>query len=77
MKKKGLKTMSSVMTRRDRCYLIARRMRRLSLTQAGFAWHHLAEHIERKPKSVLGWATIPPRQWNRSSKPKMSPTGDG
>lgn len=39
--------MSSVTTRRDRCYLIARRMRRLSLKQAGFAWHHLAEHIER------------------------------
>jgi hypothetical protein len=39
--------MSHVLTRRDRCYLIARRAARLSPPQAAAAWFHLAEHVER------------------------------
>lgn len=42
-----MKTMSSVMTRRDRCYLIGRRGLRLTSYQAVKAWFHLADQIER------------------------------
>lgn len=42
-----MKTMSSVLTRRDRCYIIGRRAFRLTASQAQFAWWHLAELIER------------------------------
>jgi hypothetical protein len=42
-----MKTMSSVFTRRDRCHLIGRRAGRLNMWEAGHAWLHLAEKIER------------------------------
>lgn len=42
-----MKTMSSVLTRRDRCYLFGRRAFKLNPNQAQFAWWHLAELIER------------------------------
>lgn len=41
-----MKTMSSITTRRDRCYLIGRRAQRLSPAQAADAWQRLAEKVE-------------------------------
>lgn len=41
-----MKTISSVQTRRDRCYLIGRRAQRLSPAQAADAWFRLARKLE-------------------------------
>lgn len=41
-----MKTMASVLTRRDRCYLIGRRAFRLSPAQAAAAWFHFAGKVE-------------------------------
>lgn len=41
-----MKTISSVLTRRDRCYLFARSANRLNPAQAAAAWFHLAQKIE-------------------------------
>jgi hypothetical protein len=46
-----MKTMSSVTTRRDRCYLIGRRGQRLSPAQAAAAWFHVSEKIEAMGES--------------------------
>lgn len=49
-----MKTFSSVHTRRDRCYLFARRAVRLTPPQAAEAWYKLSEMIEE-----LGAKDIP------------------
>jgi hypothetical protein len=41
-----MKTLSSVLTRRDRCYLFARRASRLTPPQAAEAWYALADKVE-------------------------------
>jgi acyl transferase domain-containing protein len=41
-----MKTLSSVLTRRDRCYLFGRRGQAMSPPQAAAAWFHLSERIE-------------------------------
>jgi hypothetical protein len=41
-----MKTLSSVLTRRDRCYLFGRRAQKMTPPQAAAAWFHLAERIE-------------------------------
>lgn len=41
-----MKTLSSVLTRRDRCYLFGRRAIRLTPPQAAEAWYKLAEKVE-------------------------------
>jgi hypothetical protein len=41
-----MKTLSHVMTRRDRCYLFGRRAATLTPPQAAEAWYSLAEKVE-------------------------------
>lgn len=41
-----MKTLSSVLTRRDRCYLIGRRANTLTMGQADHAWRILASKLE-------------------------------
>lgn len=41
-----MKTLASVTTRRDRCYLIGQRAARLSPAQAAEAWFFMARRIE-------------------------------
>lgn len=41
-----MKTLSSVLTRRDRCYLFGRRAQAVTAAQAAAAWFHLSERIE-------------------------------
>lgn len=45
-RKQGLKTLSSVLTRRDLCLLYGRRMARLSPERAAAAWFKLGERLE-------------------------------
>lgn len=45
-----MKTMSSVLTRRDRCYVIGRRGSALRPEQAFVAWYKLSEMIEEMGK---------------------------
>lgn len=49
-----MKTLSAVLTRRDRCHLFGRRAAHLSPAQAAAAWYHLAEQIE-----VMGEIDVP------------------
>ena len=49
-----MKTLSSVMTRRDRCYLFGRRACRLSPEEARRAWQSLALQVE-----ALGEKDVP------------------
>lgn len=49
-----MKTLSHVMTRRDRCYLFGRRAARLTSAQAAEAWFEFSSRIEE-----LGEADVP------------------
>lgn len=41
-----MKTLGHVLTRRDRCYVFARRAARLSPAESVVAWHAMAEKVE-------------------------------
>lgn len=41
-----MKTLSSILTRRDRCYVFGRRALRLPPPQAAEAWYAFAEKVE-------------------------------
>lgn len=49
-----MKTLGKVLTRRDRCYLFARRAHRLTPPQASEAWYALCENVEE-----LGSSDVP------------------
>lgn len=38
---------SKARTRRDRCYVVGRRMAKLDSRQSAIAWHHLANAVEK------------------------------